>query len=245
MASGHKSGFGTYPLNESNHPQAMPQGEFNRIPRKNAVTMLDRCTGPAASALKTVMHSCGTALLGGAVLMLSTPARALTWSWSYQRAADSSGPAVSASGRLVTTNSPDPSGYYTINSITGQRNSVPISGLLPAGSFAPGNCTPTICFTSDNLLRKSQGVSAQLNTHGFNVSFIDGTYANYFFASFLSPPAYLEYFSVPPFGFLPAVPPDSELAGSFQATPIPGPLPAASVIFGLGWARRLRQRQRT
>lgn len=73
------------------------------------------------------------------------------------------------------------------------------------------------------------------------MAFVDGTYANYFFASFLSPPTYLEFFSVPPFGFIPAVPPDSELAGNFQATPIPGPLPAAGVIIGLGWARRLRQ----
>lgn len=192
-----------------------------------------------------ILRSSGVAFAGGAVLTLSAPAMALTWSWSYQRAADASGPAVSAAGTLVTTNSPDPSGFYTISSITGQRNSVPISALLPTGSFAPGNCTPTICFTSDNLIRKSQGVPAQLNTHGFNVAFVDGTYANYFFASFLSPPTYLEFYSVPPFGFIPALPPDSELAGIFQATPIPGPLPAAGVIFGLGWARKLRRRTRS
>lgn len=155
---------------------------------------------------------------------------------------------MAAFGKLTTTRSPDANGFYTINSITGERNSITVSGLMPTGSVAPGNCLDaSTCFASDNLLRPLQGGRTQLSSNGFNVAYANGTYANYFFASFLSPPAYLEFYSVPPFGFIPPggpQPPDSELTGTFQATPIPGPLPVAGVLSGLGWARRLRRRSR-
>lgn len=64
---------------------------------------------------------------------------------------------------LITTDSPVGSGFYTINSVIGERNSVPISTLLPAGSVAPGNCyAVNNCFASDHLLRALQG-GAMLN----------------------------------------------------------------------------------
>lgn len=178
--------------------------------------------------------------------MIAPPA--LIWTWSYERPANADGPAVAAFGNLTTTRSPDANGFYTINLITGQRNSITVSGLMPTGSVAPGNCLDaSTCFASDNLLRPRQGGRAQLSSNGFNVAYANGTYANYFFASFLAPPAYLEFYSVPPFGFIPPggpQPPDSELTGAFQAAPIPGPLPVAGVLSGLGWARRLRRQSR-
>lgn len=176
--------------------------------------------------------------------MIAPPA--LIWTWSFERAADADGPAVRSFGRLTTTRQPDGSGAYTITSMRGQRNGSAILGLMPSGSVAPGNCLDAnTCFTSDNLLRPRLAGQAQLSSHGFNVAYANGTYANYFFAGFLAPPAYLEFHSVPPFGFIPPggpQPPDSELTGMFQATPIPGPLPVAGVMLGLNWARRLRRR---
>jgi hypothetical protein len=72
--------------------------------------------------------------------------------------ADADGGAVFASGMFITTDSPDKSGFYTIISVIGERNSVPISTLLPAGSVAPGNCyAVNNCFASDHLLRALQG----------------------------------------------------------------------------------------
>ena len=151
---------------------------------------------------------------------------------------------------LITTDSPVGSGFYTIISVIGERNSVPISTLLPAGSVAPGNCYAiNTCFSSDNLLRTIEGGTAQLTSHGFNVGFVDGTYANYFFADYLTPPSYLEFYSVPPFEFIPPTgpqPPDSELRGAFEAIPVsvPGPLPMAGAPIALGWSRRLRRNRR-
>jgi hypothetical protein len=173
------------------------------------------------------------------------PASALTWNWSYVRAADPSGPAVEASGQLITTNSPDINEFYTITAVTGQRNAVAITSFIPTGSSIPGNCdTVSSCYESDNLVRLLGVGEGQLTTHGFGVSLADGTFANYFFASFLSPKVYLEYFSAPPFAPLPPGPEDSELVGAFLAQPVPGPLPLAGVVMGLRWSRRLRQRQR-
>ncbi|MEB3243002.1 MAG: PEP-CTERM sorting domain-containing protein [Cyanobacteriota bacterium] len=184
-------------------------------------------------------------LLGCTFITLPLPALALSWNWSFVRSAGADGPAVMASGELITTDTPDPSGFYTINSVTGTRNSVSISALLAVGSVAPGNCYDAMtCYASDNLLSAPSGGAPQLTSHGFNVAFADGTYANYFFASFLSPPTDLEFYSTPPFDFIPPggpVSPDSELKGVFQATPVPGPLPAAGALIGLKWARRLRR----
>lgn len=102
---------------------------------------------------------------------------------------------------------------------------VAIDGFIPTGSPVPGNCLDVVtCFTSDNLLRLEDD-DGQLTTHGFGVSFADGTYANYFFASFLQPATYLEFYSVAPFDLLPpdTLGGDSEFAGKFEAEPRLGP----------------------
>lgn len=146
----------------------------------------------------------------------------------------------------MTTASPDANGFYTITAVTGQRNSVGITSFIPTGASIPGNCsTVSSCYESDNLVRLLGGGEGQLTTHGFGVGFADGTFSNYFFASFLTPKVYLEYFSAPPFATLPPGPEDSELAGVFQAQPVPGPLSLAGVWVGRRWARRLRLRQRS
>jgi hypothetical protein len=98
------------------------------------------------------------ALLVSSVATIPLPAPALSWQWSFRRPADAVGSAFFASGMFITTDSPVGSGFYTINSVIGERNSVPISTLLPAGSVAPGNCyAVNNCFASDHLLRALQG----------------------------------------------------------------------------------------
>lgn len=168
------------------------------------------------------------------------PASALTWDWSFQRNAT---PSVNSFGQLNTSDIPDSQGFFTITEVTGERNSVPITSFIPTGSPIPGNCGKN-CFNSDNLLSSSD---PQLTTHGFGVGFADGTFANYFFASFLKPQTYLEYFSAPPFAPLPPGKEDSELAGLFRASPVapvPGPLPIAGAWLSWSFARQLRRRQR-
>ena len=189
----------------------------------------------------TALAAASAAALGSIPL----PASALSWNWSYERPADSSGPAVQALGQLTTTDAPDANGFYTITAVAGQRNSVMITSFLPTGVAIPGNCSSvSSCYDSDNIVRLLGSGEGQLTTHGFGVGLADGTYANYFFADFLQPKVYLEYYSAPPFSVLPPGPEDSELAGLFQAEPVPGPLPIAGTLFGWGWGRKMRQRQR-
>jgi len=206
------------------------------------------CQGASAFILKTTTMASSSkfvALLASCLASIPLPASALSWQWSYLRPADAEGPAVHAFGTLITTENPDVSGFYIINSVLGERNSLLIDRLLPAGSVAPGNCYDiNTCFASDNLLRASQSDAAQLTSNGFNIAFSDGSYANYFFANYLTPPTYLEFYSVPPFAFIPPTgpeSPDSELRGVFVANPAPGPLPMAGLFIGLGWTRQLRQ----
>lgn len=184
----------------------------------------------------------GAALAAG---FAPLPAQALSWSWSFSRAADAQGPAVDAGGELITDDVADANGDYTLLNVVGQRNGVPIQSLLPNGSVAPGNCTLSgTCFAADNLLRRGVGGAGQLTKHGFNVALADGSYANYFWASFLSPPAYREFYSTPPFDPIPAtglVPPDTELNGAFRATPAPGPLPLLGLLAAWRHARTLRR----
>ena len=193
-------------------------------------------------------HAIFVGLLVSSLASIPLPASALSWQWSFRRPADAVAPAVVASGVFITTDSPDASGFFTINAVIGERNSVPISTLLPAGSVAPGNCYAiNTCFSSDNMLRTIEGGAAQLTSQGFNAGFADGTYANDFFADVLTPPSYLEFTSVPHFAFIPPTgpqPPDSELQGVFESIPVPGPLPMAGALSGLGWTRRLRRNRR-
>jgi hypothetical protein len=195
-------------------------------------------------ACKAATISCG-ALFAATLAALPQPASALVWDWSFEK-----DPEIKAFGELITTDVPDSQGFYTILGVTGERNKVAIDGFIPTGSPVPGNCLNVIkCFTSDNLIRM-EDADGQLTTHGFGVSFAGGTFANYFFASFLKPATYLEFYSVAPFDFLPPDTSggDSELAGQFEAEPrldpVPGPLPVAGAVMAFGWARKLRRRQR-
>ena len=143
------------------------------------------------------------------------PAAALTWTWSY------SGAGISAAGTFTTVDTPDPSGFYLITAIAGERNGAAIVALQPTGTPIPGN-EP---FAVDNLVKVD---SPQLTTHGFGFAIAGGTFSNRFFASFLQPPIYLEFFSAPPS--------TSELPIAFSATPTPLPEMATWVLLlsGLG-----------
>lgn len=210
--------------------------------------MASRCSSLFASPRK----SRGGALLPGMAVLLPAilvhlpqPASALNWSWSFTRAATATRPAISSYGTITTTDTPDANGFFTITGLTGVRNNVPITGLLPPDTAIPGNCiSASNCFKSDNLLQRSSGAPSapQLTVHGFGISLADGTYANYYYADFLNPRSHREYFSAPPFGFIPPGPEDSELRGTFRAATAPGPLPLAGALLGWSWARRLRQR---
>lgn len=151
-------------------------------------------------------------VLGVMIAGTTEPADAsLLWDWSY------SGPGISAQGTFITGDTPDGLGFYLITGITGVRNGETITGLQAVGTPIPGN-EP---FAVDNLVRAG---TIQLTSHGFGYSTSGGNYANPFFADFLSPPVYLEFYSTPPFsGPGSAGPDDTELEIQFSATPVPEP----------------------
>jgi hypothetical protein len=183
----------------------------------------------------TQLRRLAAVLLGGAAMLPAGEARALVWEWSFVRPADQPHGPVLAEGLLHTGETPNADGYYTILAASGSRNGVAISTLLPLGSSIPGNAG----YFSDNLLRVG---APPLTSHGFNVSYVDGSYSNFFSATFLSPVVDMDFHSVPPnFSKLP----DTELTGLFVArqVPVPGPLPAAGVGLALAWSRRLRSRR--
>ena len=162
------------------------------------------------------------ALVSIAALTATTrPATALTWSWSY------SGTGIEAAGTFTTVDTPDGSGFYLITGIAGERNGAAILGLQPTGTPIPGN-EP---FAVDNVVRLE---SPQLTVHGFGYAIAGGTFSNPFFADFLQPPAYLEFFSAPPFAPGGAGSEDTELPIRFSATPAPVPQTATWVLLMVG-----------
>jgi hypothetical protein len=158
-----------------------------------------------------------------ALTTTTTPAIALSWDWSY------SGAGITARGTFTTVDTPDGSGFYLVTGISGMRNGEIIIGLQPTGTSIPGN-EP---FLVDNLVSLE---TPQLTKNGFGYAVANGTFSNPFFADFLQPPDYLEFFSAPP--FTPGVigPEDSELPIRFSATlaPIPEPATWALLLAGLG-----------
>src|SRR5438045_1549897 len=78
----------------------------------------------------------------------------------------------------------------------------------------------------------------QLTHNGFGYAATGGNYANPFFADFLSPARYLDFFSAPPF--------TSELPISFSATltAVPEPEIYALLFLGLGILSRSRCRKK-
>jgi hypothetical protein len=153
----------------------------------------------------------------------SAAAATLNWDWNY------TGAGIAANGTFVTNDTPDLSGFYLITGITGARNGVAITGLQPAGTPIPGN-EP---FIVDNLISLNPG---QLTGDGFGYSTAAGSFASPFFASFLTPPGYLEVFSAPPFvfGATNFGPEDSELPISFSAriTNVPEPFTSIGSFIG-------------
>ena len=155
------------------------------------------------------------------------------WNWSY------SGTGIDASGTFTTNDTPNAQGFYQITGITGTRNGGAIIELQPTGTPIPGN-EP---YAVDNLVSAGP---VQLTAHGFGFSTAAGTYANPFYADFLAPPGYLEFFSAPPFAPGKPGPEDSELPVTFTAslaTETPEPASALLLVVGMaGLAAVTRKR---
>ena len=156
-------------------------------------------------------------------VMLHTAARGLgvqaelEWSWSYQAEG------ISAGGTLYTERTTDIEGYYTITSITGERNGIPIAELTEIGVPVPGN-EP---FNVDNAIREATDDDpAHLRSAGIGLKLEDGTYLNPYYASWRDPPTYLEIYSAEPFAFglNMSGPEDHELPVTFTAAVVP-PVP--------------------
>ena len=110
--------------------------------------------------------------------LVSLPAEALEWKWSYH------GEGVTASGAFTTRDRPNADGFYEITGIKGEANGVAITGLQPPGTSIPGNDG----YPVDNLVRTE---APQLSLHGFGYALANGTYANPFYgAHFAKPDTY-------------------------------------------------------
>lgn len=159
----------------------------------------------ARSVLRLVVALC-------VVMTIATiPASAsIVWNWHY------SGAGVRAGGTFTTTEKPNAGGGYLITAITGTRNGHAITALQAPGSSIPGN-EP---FLVDDLVFPGPG--PQLTSGGFGFSTADGSYSNPFYADFLSPPGYLEFFSTPPTHTEPPI--------GFSAAPVAVPEPATAVL---------------
>ena len=125
---------------------------------------------------------------------------------------------------MTTDDAANADGFFPITGISGARNGVAITALQPAGTSIPGN-EP---FLVDNLIRAG---GPQLTGNGFGFALADGTFANAFFADFLTPPGYLEFFSAPPFAPGVIGPEDSERPVAFTAR-VPEPATAMVVLVG-------------
>jgi hypothetical protein len=143
-------------------------------------------------------------------------AEATLWNWSY------TGDGFAASGTITTSDTPNADGFFSITGISGSRNGEAIVGLQPNGTAVPGNEG----FPVDNLLKPE---TPEITSSGFGYQLADGTFGNVFFADFLSPQTYLEFFSDPALGT------HTELPITFSArVPEPaGLLPMLVGLFGL------------
>lgn len=166
-------------------------------------------------------------LIASAIVMALVsplPAQAaLLWNWSY------TGAEVTAAGTFGTNDTADSGGFYQITDIAGFRNGVAIANLQAVGTAIPGNEG----FPVDNRVT----AAGLLTTSGFGFRTTDDGYSNPFFATFLTPPAFLEVFTQPalftqtPRGNSPSG--YSELPIVFTAVIVPEPGTAALVFVAL------------
>jgi hypothetical protein len=106
-------------------------------------------------------------LLALALCMARPVAAAPVWHWAYQ------GQGLRAEGRLTTTARPDARGFYRVTSISGRRNGVAITRLVPAGRPIPGNAP----YPVDNLLRPGRN---GLTEAGLGYALVNGSHASPF-----------------------------------------------------------------
>jgi hypothetical protein len=175
-------------------------------------------------------------LAGLGVLQQISSAQALTWNWSYS----STDSLINAAGIFTSTDTTDALGYYTITGITGTRNGINISSLVPTGQTVGGISTQPI----DNLISVNQ---PQLTFNGFGYKLendaTDTIYNPYF--SDNTGNVYREYNS-PNNGAVDAFPGnDLPPQINFQATPIPEnlsftPLAIVPLFIGLRGLKKRR-----
>ncbi len=178
-------------------------------------------------------------IAGLAVLQQINSVQARTWNWSYS----SSDSLIDAAGAFTTTDTTDALGYYTITGITGTRNGINISSLVPTTQTVGGSYNQPI----DNLISVNQ---PQLTFNGFGYKLendiTDTIYNPYFSTNTGS--VYREYNS-PNNGAVDsfpgsAIPPQI----FFNATPVPenfsfAPLAIVPLVIGLrGLKKRMTSR---
>lgn len=163
-------------------------------------------------------------------VMLALPVQASpVWTWSF------TGDALDASGTLSTAEVPNSAGYYLITALTGQRNGVAIIGLQPTGTAIPGNDG----FPVDNLI---SGSDEQLTGNGFGFETADHAHSNPFFANFLAPVGYAEFYTFGTAGSM-----FTELPVTFSARMVSHvPEPSSLALLGNGllalvWVLRRRR----
>lgn len=109
----------------------------------------------------------------------------IPWTWKY------TGEGIEAHGTFVTSESRTVQGSYSILSINGNRNGIPIVSLYPVGTPIPGNAP----YNVDNLVSFKV---PQLSNDGIGYGLANGVFCSPFHVE--SNSTYLEFYSAPPIG---------------------------------------------